>query len=217
MPTTSSTKRALFVTPPSRSPKRAKTTAALTKDVAQLKRQVNSNKPEVRQITYTVQIGTGTTPGPLLDPTNVAGDEIRLHRLMVAWQTSTGQQTLTDEVYWQLHSPQQGYDPADGFAETNTNSVNSYLGYPDQTKQRIWVRGHDNLNSIGNPDSDPANNFYQLGNIYVLDKKFSIPMKVGMEAPNEAAPTVQHNQVYFSGSTAATGGLARVTIWYTDA
>lgn len=194
--------------------KRPKTTDSLSRDVAKLKRQVNSNKPEVRQITYTVPIGGGAVPAPLILPDKVDGDEIKLHRITLGWSLPATR-SVTDKVYWTVHSPKQGYSAEAGFADADTNSLDSYLGHPDQTKQRVWLKSHDNVNSIGVADGLPANIFYQLGNIYMLDKKFSIPMKCGTDALDDT--TILHNQVYFSGSPAGGVATARVTLWYTDA
>lgn len=204
----------------SQSAKRPKTTAALTSDVAQLKRQVNSNKPEVRQQTYTIQLTPlRSTPVAILQPTNIAGDEIRLHRVTVGWSCpDDGALSPNEFPFGMLYSPHQGYSEIEGLPNsTAVHTVQNILAFPDATKTRVWQRQFSDIRTIGYRDSSstPGSSGGML-----MDKKFSIPMKVGMETSNEETPTVSRNQIYLVTSQVPETGAPRplfVTIWYTDA
>lgn len=197
--------------------KRAKTTGELTRDVAVLSRQVNANKPEIRQQFYTISLTPlRATPIPILLPTNIAGDEIKLHRVTVGW--SSPDDTGSGDFPWgMLYSPKEGYSETDGLPNgTNANSIDNILGFPDNTKTRVWQRSMVDIRQAGYRDTGTT---FNAGG-FMLDKKFSIPMKVGMDSPNEVTPTVTHNQIYLVTSQVPESGAPRtlrVTIWYTDA
>lgn len=225
-----SAKRRLFTTPSS-----AKRQKTLTQEVSTLRRQVLSTKPELRQLQYQITVTPDSATGllvdePLLLPDQVSGDEIKLARITVGYNTKWFEGGVDPDLtgfpvsnWWILHSPKQGYQPGDGFVvKTNPGY---YLCYPNKTTTRVWKRGHDPSiaqygNNVGGTLSQSR---APQGGLVFLDKKFSIPMICGTDGENLS--TVQKNQVYLTCNNLPTGASANavpgintlyVTIWFYD-
>jgi len=189
----------------------SKRTRTLTSQVAKLRRQVNSTKPELKQLAYPITVTPlRTTPIPLILPTNVAGEEIRVSRIHVAGQVGSGA-----VPFGMIYSPNQGYTEIEGLVNTtNANSVDNILAYPDQTKVRVWQRKFLDTAKVPLPN-------FQTGTpgVFFLEKKFSIPMIVGMATSDAAAPTVKRNQIFLTTGQVPSGGnpvTIWVSLWYYD-
>lgn len=212
----STAKRALFVSPSPR--KRAKTTAQLTKDVTKLARQVNANKPEIRQQSYTITIPASPTGAvPLLDPNTIIGDEYRLHRIFVSLPEANAPNTTDAGLWGMLYSPNEGYTPTNCLPDETSVFSDLNLFYPvNRTKCRQWVMRQYGLL----PNADGAAGTNRRNMPLELDKKFSIPMKCGTAEASQADPTTVHNQVYLSSSitNSSEAGTTTiyVTVWFTD-
>lgn len=205
-----SVKRQLFPTTP-RKAKRSK--PSLTSEVAQLKRAVNSNKPEVKQKSYKIPLVPGTnTPISVIRPSEVDGEEIRLHRVSVntlGALDNTGETSQAISAWSILYSPKQGYTETDLPNAVAAHDVDNYLQHLDATKQRVWVRVRSSLQNNSDDDRQA---------LLEADKRFSIPMKCGTSGMTD---TVLHNQVYWIGSEVPESGetptrFLYITIWYTD-
>lgn len=209
-----SAKRTLFVTPSPR--KRAKTTAQLTKDVSKLARQVNANRPEMRQQAYTVDIPANLSdPYPLLDLESILGDEFKLHRIRVTIPAIYLGTSIVGS-WAMLYSPKEGYSAMECLPEpTLRNSPDNLLFTPDATKIRIWDT--QQYADYSNADAGTPTESTALSRPLELNKKFSIPMKCGNTLANQAAPVTIHNQIYLCGQ-APSGETATVyvTVWFTD-
>jgi len=160
--------------------KRARTDQPLRQEVRTIKRQVNANKPELRQASYRLDITPNlSTPTALINPTLIdAGtEEIKLHRITVNHLYKQGL------APWGLiFSPRQGYSEADLPNAANANESQNFLQHLDATKQRVFQR----RNFSGIITQAASNN-----EILEMDRRFTIPMKVGMVNPG--TQTVNHN------------------------
>lgn len=177
---------------------------SVSNEVAKLRRTVLASKPEVRQSAYSLSItGGATTPLALISPALIdAGvEEIRLHRITVNYIYNVG------DVPWAIiYSPRQGYATNQIPIPASAYAVGNYLRHMDGTKQRVFVRKNFGRDIVTGSDGD---------SIIEVEKKFSIPMKVGMINPGTA--TVNHNQLYYIGGNwdASTPRTVEVTVWYT--
>jgi len=178
----------------------------LSNEVSSLRRTVNASKPELRQASYPLTIALNSTvPTPLIDPTLIdAGtEEIRLHRVTVNWIYTIG-----DYPWGIIYAPRQGYQDNQIPDGANPYSVTNFLRHLDATKQRIFARKNFGKEIATGADGD---------SILEMDKKFSIPMKVGMVNPG--TKTVNHNQLFWIGGNWAADAprVIEVTVWYTSA
>lgn len=182
------------------------TPQALSQQVSKLRRVVYSNRPEVRQASYDITIAAGlTTATPLIQPTLIdAGtEEIRLHRIAVCHTYENG------KFPWGIiYAPRQGYAQNQLPNGGDANNVANFLKHLDHTKQRVFLR--KNL-------SWEVNSNVSTEELFEFDKRFSIPMKIGMSNPG--VQTVNHNQLYFIGGVvdASIPKAISVTVWYSAA
>jgi len=192
-------------TRPTKKRKTPPRTVSLDRQVQSLRRVIYSNKPEVRQASYDITIAANSTnAAALIDPTLIdAGtEEIKLHRILVSWLYITG------DVPWGIiFSPRQGYLPNQLPDSGAPYSVNNFLKFLDQTKQRVFSRRNFGREIATGADSD---------SVLEMNKKFSIPMKVGMSNPG--VQSAQHNQLYWIGGhwNDAEPRVISVTVWYTS-
>lgn len=171
----------------------------LTKQVAKLTRQVNSNKPELRQISYTVTVDDGAAA--CLKPPALAGEEFKLHGIVLRW-VSAGPDS--DQGWARLISPKGQYTMDD----YNSKGYNDRMFEdPDKTKYRNWAVKY--FNTAGEAFSRQRS----------IQKKFSIPMICGTDG-DALNPTVIRNQMYVDMEDSEPGGNPKVliaTMYFTDA
>jgi len=200
-----------MTTPAERTRKRRRvlfptTPQALSTQVSQLRRVVYSNRPEVRQASYDITISVGQlTATPLIQPTLIdAGtEEIKLHRIAVCHSYVAG-----DAPWGIIYSPRQGYSENQLPNGGDAYALQNFLQHLDHTKQRVFLRKNMSYLVESAASSDE---------IFEFDRRFSIPMKVGMVNPGSM--TVNHNQLFFIGGLrdATVPKVLSVTVWYTSA
>jgi len=183
---------------------RTVTLPTVSNEVARLRRTVLASKPELRQASYTLTIAAGAIEAlPLIDPNLIdrGTEELRLHRITVNHLHTTG------DIPWAIiYSPRQGYEINQIPFPSNPYDVTNYLRHMDNTKQRIFFRKQFGREIVTQADTD---------SILECDRKFPIPMTVGMRNPGNAV--VNHNQLYYIGGTrnASDPKTVEVTVWYT--
>lgn len=194
---------------------------SLATKVARLQRQVNANKPEIRQESYTITVQAdpvSITPIPLIDPSVIVGDEFKLHRIHCAWRAPAQPELGNDLTYGIMYSPKEGYTEADiPVPSSSAGDLNdNYLTIFNATKQRVWQRRLAQSYFNYSPDVATASG---PALAMEMDYKWTIPMTCGTATATVANPTILHNQVYLMPGNirGATGqGSLYVTIWYTD-
>lgn len=187
--------------------------------LARLERKVASNTPELRQQSYIVTVapGPGTQAAtPLLAPTNIAGDEFKLHRIRVSHLVPASAEPGPDPqrpTWGQLYSPNVGYTADEGYPTTSRYGDEGYMWDLDRTKQRVWTKKTEKQHDEQRELAATSTFFFDL------DKRFGIPMICGTTDDDEENPTVVRNQIYYTGSNFSDSGIRDlyVTIWYTDA
>jgi len=209
----STAKRKLF----SDSPRVVRKPSSLSRKVARLQRQVNSNKPEVRQLHYTITLTPArTTPVPIILPEAVVGDEIKLHRVHVAWDSPSNAADSQEEIPWGvLYSPNQGYSEIDCLPQQQGSqihaSTDNYKWIFDSTRARTWLRKKQPL--LYNPATPERRQ-----DVFEMDKRFTFPMICGTDPGDDTVIT--RNQIYLvTSAVSEAGGLTNtlyITLWYTD-
>lgn len=187
----------------------------ITSKLNKLSRQVNAQKPEVRQDGYAITVPAATVaPTPLINiasMTALEGDasEIRLHRIRVAYAY-----TATDPLWGIMYSAKGSNSLANSidplFFGGNPYDITNYLVPPDPSKAIVYK----NLNFSGN---NKINNTH-TGQVIVFDQRFSIPKKIMFNKENNIAGAEVTNQIFYIGGNRS-GAASRtmyVTLWYTS-
>lgn len=170
----------------------------LTKQVAKLTRQVNANKPELRQFSYVTPTSATTVTG-MIKPPPIEGQEFKLHGIVCRWTTLAED---AQEADWaRLISPKQGYTISDYVVASGGLTERKQYD-PDRTIMRTWATEYFN---DGNNSSFSRNRS--------IHKKFSIPMICGTDG-DELNPDVVKNQIHMESAYAPN---VYVTIYFTDA
>lgn len=185
-------------------PSPCKKRRTLYSDIRALRRDVRRNKPELRQESYTVTVGAGTTSAiELIDPTFIDNgtQEFKLHRITVNHAYVNG-----DFPWGIIYAPREGFNSTQLPNSGDAHDVDNFLEHLDRTKQRVFLR--KNFSSIINSGSS-------TDELLEMDKRFSIPMRIGLTAAG--GTSVAHNQLYWIGGyrDASVARAISVTIWYT--
>jgi len=180
--------------------------ATLATKVAKLQRQVASSKPEIKQVSGTVQLADGTTAlyssilgiGQGATAVTRIGDEIRLHKIVVRTSGSAVPQghleLFTVKSGMPLLTPGTDAFPLGDLDKSLYTSLAS-----------TWINT-SKCPSVGG------------SNTIQVSKKFTIPMKVTY---NGASTTAVSNNVYLrwcnaTGQTPVTAQTGSFTIYFSD-
>lgn len=170
----------------------------LTTRVNKLQRQVNMNKPELKQAFYGVGGGnTANRPIPIILPDAIDGEEIKLHKVVLRTRTLSP----TGSKFMRLLSPKQGFTIQDTDPAVNARELYDV----NRTQFREWA----------------VTRFNRAGNTVIrepfeISKTWSIPMTCG--TGGNGSLDIMRNQVYIdSDKNDGEQSISySVSLYYTD-
>lgn len=193
----------------------AKVPRTITSKLNKLSRQVNAQKPELRQDGYVVQLpAVQTSPLALIDLAQMAAlepdaSEFRLHKIRVAFPYVAG-----DPVWHILYSSKGSNDALNStwplYNQAVPFSNDNYYVPPDPSKAIVYK----NLNFSG---TNKLNTGTTSPQHIVLEQRFSIPKKMTLNRESGGVSPVCTNQIFYIGGNKS-GAAARnfyVTLMYT--
>lgn len=187
----------------------------ITSKLNKLSRQVNAQKPELRQDGYVVQLpAIQTSPLALIDLAQMLAlepdaSEFRLHKIRVAFAY------VAPDPTWHILYSSKGSNDALNITWPLYNqavpfSTDNFFVPPDPSKAVVYK----NVNLSGTSKLNTATTAPQQ---VVLEQRFSIPKKMTLNRESGGVSPVCTNQIFYIGGhkSGSTFRNFYVTLWYT--